>query len=290
MKNKNLLVSFSGGETSAFMAQWIKKHLEKEYENVLYAFANTGLENEETLEFANKCDDYFKLNLIWIETKVNKDAGIGSDYITTNFKKAKRNGEPFEEVIAKYGIPNMSQPHCTRELKQVPLNKLARDFFNGQKYDTAIGIRVDEIDRINENYKDKNLIYPLAQPDMKPTSKQVINLYWKNMPFRLNLKGYQGNCITCWKKGDKKLFQIYNEKPNAFDFMIRMEKEYGLANAKNNTPHTFFRGNRSALDIIAKAKFWNEKIYDDSKNYNYQINMFDEESESCEVFSNCGDK
>ena len=53
--------------------------------------------------------------------------------------------------------------------------------------------------------------------------------------------------------------------------------------------HTFFRGNRSALDIIESAKVWNGNVYDDSKNYNYQIDMF-EENESCEVFSNCGDK
>jgi hypothetical protein len=286
---KNLLVSFSGGETSAFMSQYIKNHLENTYENVLYAFANTGLENEETLIFAKQCDDYFNLNLKYVEAVSNKEKGVGTDYFLTSFENLKRNGEPFESVISKYGISNVSQPHCTRELKQVPLNKLARDFFKGEKYDTAIGIRVDEIDRINDNYKDKRLIYPLADPQMKPTSKQVINLYWKNMPFRLQLKGYQGNCKTCWKKSDKKLFQIYKDNPNAFDFMIRMEKEHSLTNAKQNTPHTFFRGNRSALDIIEGAKLWNGNVYDDSKNYNYQIDMF-EEGESCEVFSNCGDK
>ena len=286
---KNLLVSFSGGETSAFMSQYVKNHLEKSYDNVLYAFANTGLENEETLLFAKQCDDYFNLNLKYVESVANQEKGLGTDYILTSFENLKRNGEPFESIISKYGISNMSQPHCTRELKQVPLNKLARDFFKGQKYDTAIGIRVDEIDRINDNYKDKRLIYPLADPQMKPTSKQVINLYWKNMPFRLQLKGYQGNCKTCWKKSDKKLFQIYKDNPNAFDFMIRMEKEHSLTNAKQNTPHTFFRGNRSALDIIEGAKLWNGNVYDDSKNYNYQIDMF-EEGESCEVFSNCGDK
>lgn len=286
---KNLLVSFSGGETSAFMAQWIKNNLENHYDNVLYAFANTGLENKQTLEFANRCDKHFGLNLKWVEAIANEEKGLGTDYYLTDFKNARRKGEPFESIISKYGISNMSQPHCTRELKQVPLNKLAREFFKGQKYDTAIGIRVDEIDRINDNYKDKRLIYPLADPKMQPTSKQVINLYWRNMPFRLELKGYQGNCVTCWKKSDKKLFQIYKETPNAFDFMTRMEKEHALTNAKQNIPHTFFRGNRSTLDIIESAKLWNGSVYDDSKNYNYQIDMF-QEGESCEVFSNCGDK
>jgi 3'-phosphoadenosine 5'-phosphosulfate sulfotransferase (PAPS reductase)/FAD synthetase len=44
---KNLLVSFSGGETSAFMAQWLNNHYEGlGYENIVFVFANTGLENE----------------------------------------------------------------------------------------------------------------------------------------------------------------------------------------------------------------------------------------------------
>lgn len=62
---------------------------------------------------------------------------------------------------------------------------------------------------------------------MIPTNKPMINFYWKNMPFRLELKGYQGNCKTCWKKSDKKLYQIAKENPNAFDFMKRMEDKYG---------------------------------------------------------------
>ena len=72
---KNLLVSFSGGETSAFMAQWIKKHLEDSYDKVVYVFANTGLENEETLEFVQKCDDYWKLNVQWVECSINPEKG-----------------------------------------------------------------------------------------------------------------------------------------------------------------------------------------------------------------------
>ena len=62
---------------------------------------------------------------------------------------------------------------------------------------------------------------------MKPMTKKMINFYWQNMPFRLKLKGYQGNCVTCYKKSDKKLFQIAKENPKAFDFFDRMEKQYG---------------------------------------------------------------
>jgi 3'-phosphoadenosine 5'-phosphosulfate sulfotransferase (PAPS reductase)/FAD synthetase len=74
MKNKNLLVSFSGGETSAFMSQWIKNNLEyKIYDTVKYVFANTGLENEETLEFVEQVDEYFKLGVEWIEERMTEE-------------------------------------------------------------------------------------------------------------------------------------------------------------------------------------------------------------------------
>ena len=67
---KNLLVSFSGGETSGFMAQWIKNHLDDVYDEIVFVFANTGLENEQTLEFVQKCDEHFKLNVQWVVASV----------------------------------------------------------------------------------------------------------------------------------------------------------------------------------------------------------------------------
>jgi hypothetical protein len=287
---KNLLVSFSGGETSAFMSQWIKKHLQNSYENIIYVFANTGLENEETLQFTKKCDEYWNLNIKWVESNVNFEKGKGTSYFLTNFNNASRKGEPFELIIKKYGIPNQAAPHCTRELKQNPIKAFAKDFFNGEKYDTAIGIRIDEADRINQKSKDMMLIYPLINQNMIPASKQMINFFWKQMPFRLELKGYQGNCITCWKKSDKKLFQIYKDNPKSFDFMRKMEEKYPRIGNEfdkdlNFSNRTFFRNNRSAEDIISQAKNWNGKIKNDSNEYSYQLDLLG--GDSCEVFSEC---
>lgn len=280
---KNLLVSFSGGETSAFMAQWLKKHYkEYGYENILFIFANTGQENEQTLEFVERCDKYFNLNVIWVEAKMQLGR-VGTTYKLTDFKNASRNGEPFEDIISKYGIPNQAFPHCTRELKLAPITKYAKQYFK-EKYDTAIGIRKDEIDRINENYKKNRLIYPLIHSNMIPMNKQMINFYWKNMPFRLELKGYQGNCVTCWKKSDSKLFQIYKENPKAFNFNIEIEKKYGN---KNGQKYTFFRNSRSTEDIIKLANEWNGKIKNDAEDYNIQLDLLN--SDSCDVFSSCGD-
>jgi 3'-phosphoadenosine 5'-phosphosulfate sulfotransferase (PAPS reductase)/FAD synthetase len=295
---KNLLVSFSGGETSAFMAQWIKKHLQNQYDKVVYVFANTGEENEETLLFVKKCDEYWGLNVIWVEASVNHGERIGTKHNVVSFETASRNGQPFEDVIKKYGIPNQAYPHCTRELKLAPINSFAKDFFNGEKYEVAIGIRSDEADRINVKSKEIGLIYPLINSKMIPATKPMINFFWKQMPFRLDLKGYQGNCKTCWKKADKKLYKIAQESPNSFDFMDRMEEKYGnffpdsrkqkfIKEGKDFPKQiTFFRKNRSAKQIIEESKDWNGNVYDDSSRYSFQLDLLG--GDSCEVFSECG--
>jgi len=288
---ENLLVSFSGGETSAFMAQWLKRHYtEFGYKNIVFVFANTGLENEQTLEFVEKCDVKFGLKLNWVEALVWQGERKGTGYTITDYEYAKRKGEPFEAIIQKYGIPNTAFPHCTRELKQAPINSFAKIWFNGEKYHTAIGIRKDEMDRMNAKAKKMGFIYPLISNKMIPMSKPMINFYWRQMPFRLELKGYEGNCTTCWKKSDKKLFQIYKENPKSFEFMDRMEREYpriGFEFEKDeNAPNrVFFRNHRSTVKIIEESKNWNGIIKNDADIYDYQIDLLG--GESCEVFSEC---
>lgn len=284
---ENLLVSFSGGETSAFMAQWLNNHYEEYgYKNIVFVFANTGLENEQTLEFVERCDKHFKLGMQWIEADVKFGERKSSGYYRTDFNNAKRNAEPFESVIIKYGIPNQAFPHCTRELKKNPIRAFGKDWFDGNKYDLALGIRNDEVDRMNPKHKELGIIYPLINRKMIPVTKPMINFYWRTMPFRLELKGYQGNCTTCWKKSDKKLFQIYKENPKAFDFMDRMERTYPIG--RDGDKVVFFRNHRSATDIMCEAETWNGKIKDDSDEYTYQLDLIG--GDSCEVFSECGDE
>jgi hypothetical protein len=280
------------------MAQWLKNHYrEFVYENIVFVFANTGLENEQTLEFTERCDTHFGLKLHWVEALVWQGERKGTGYTITDFEHAKRKGEPFEAIIQKYGIPNQAFPHCTRELKQAPITSFGKEWFNGESYHTAIGIRIDEADRMNAKAKEMGFIYPLISRKMIPASKPMINFYWKSMPFRLQLKGYQGNCATCWKKSDKKLYQIAQENPKAFDFMALMEEKYGNFSPPQRTEKwikegkelpkdiTFFRNNRSAKQILEEAKNWKGIITNDADQYNYQLDLLG--GESCEVYSEC---
>ena len=282
-----LFISFSGGETSGFMAQWCLKHWADKYDEVVCLFANTGQENEETLYFVAKCDQAFGLNVVWVEGEVHHGKRKGNTHRVVDFATASRNGEPFEQTIQKYGIPNQAYPHCTRELKMNPMLSYLRSIgWKTGTYDTVVGIRADEIDRASPDRKKKRLLYPLISD--VPMTKPDINEWWAKQPFRLQLKGYEGNCKWCWKKSFRKHFTLLSEHPDWYDFPERMEKQYPT-NGHNvdGNPRTFFRGNRSVADLrkMAETETW-EPASDDSRTGQLTLKL-DEPgggcSESCEV-------
>lgn len=283
-----LFISFSGGETSAFMAQWLLWNRAEYYDQVVCLFANTGQENEETLRFVERCDEKFSLGVVWIEADVQHKKQVGTKHRMVNYETASRNGEPFREVIKKYGIPNPAYPHCTRELKTSAMTSYLRSIgWERGTYDTAIGIRADEIDRIDAKHRELRYIYPLVS-DVKMT-KPAINDWWRNQSFRLELKGYEGNCKWCWKKSLRKHLTLMSEHPEWYDFPQEMEEKHGLSGYnEDGTRRTFFRGNRSVKDLKALAAQGGFiPAWDDSEVYTDQIDLDLDASygcsESCEV-------
>lgn len=95
----NYLYSVSGGRTSGYMAS-LARELHPS-DNILFIFANTGKEDEETLIFLDKCDKQFNLNLVWVEAAVSPLSGVGTAYKIVDFNTAAREGRPFKDVIEK---------------------------------------------------------------------------------------------------------------------------------------------------------------------------------------------
>lgn len=294
-QHNKLLISFSGGETSAYMTQELFKQFTG-WKDMIVVFANTGEENEQTLEFVNKCDKYFGWNVVWVEAIVNPihRKGITSKVVT--FETASRNGEPFKEVIKKYGIPNISNPNCSRDLKKGAIRHYAKSI-GWKDYQTAIGIRADEIDRVSESDEKEKLYYPLVSFGV---TKPAVNRFWRDMTFRLELKGYEGNCKVCWKKSLRKLMTIAKETPQAFDNFKKWETEFEnfipdsrTHNKDIGTPIRFFRNHLSVDDIFELSKKPFALAKDDSVTFTeiIQFGLFDLPLdlsngciESCEVF------
>lgn len=294
--NRKIVVAFSGGKTSAYMAHKIKESEEFKKDELIFVFANTGREKEATLEFVEKCDKYFGLNCVWLEAVVNPESGKGVRAKIVNFNTASRHGEPFEQVIKKHGIPNKNLPFCTRELKTYVINAYLRDIgWRGKEF-RCIGIRNDEVDRVNPQFKKERILYPLISDF--PTTRLEVNAFWANMPFTLNLKGYEGNCDFCFKKSNRKLLTLAKENQEGLDWWSEMEslyKEFVPDSRKNNPkfkpPIHFFRGNKSAEEIRQESIFFSNLAEDDSFDFpeNFVINginidEIDGCSESCEAF------
>ena len=244
MKRENILVAFSGGRTSGYMSKWLKDNMSHLYD-FTFVYANTGLEHEKTLEFVDKCDKYFDLNLHWVEAIIDPRPNKGTDYTVVNYETACRNNRLFKDMCAVYGLMNKNFIHCTRELKIQPLDKFANDYLGKNNYRKALGIRHDEFRRVRN---DPKIIYPLAT--ITKTTKQEILDWWKNQPFDLEIEEHFGNCVGCYKKSDKKLKMIADEAPEYFDPFIELEEKYRFVKTNTeNLERKIFRHFRTAYEV-----------------------------------------
>lgn len=264
---RRLFISFSGGETSAYMLWLIITFFRDRYDEMVCGFANTSQECEETLVFVKRVAEHFGIKVVWLQAVIHHEDGVGTAHQIVNFETAKRTGEIFEEMIKFYGIPNPSYLHCTRELKaQTMLSYIRSLGWEKGTYHIAQGIRADEAWRVDAKADEKGWVYPLCHWEM--TDKIDVNNFWEDQPFRLELRTHEGNCKTCFKKSDKKLMRLMHEHPERFDFTREMEAKYGTIKVPDGTPRVFYRGNRSTDDLAAQylelfAHGWTPDVFDE---------------------------
>lgn len=285
--NKNIFCSVSAGYSSVLMAlkikEWYPNH------NIIFAMANTSKEREESLDFMDKCDIYYNLNLKWIEAQFHKK-GKGVSYNVVNYNDLKRNGEIFEQGIKKFGIPCKINKWCNRDLKIVPLKKFADSVFGLNNYSIAVGLRADEMDRILNNYKTNNVFYPLLDKGITTSDR---NKFWKNQPIKIKIPAFKGNCSMCFEKSNRKLITSIIEEPNIIDWWAEMIKKYSQISIIGKPAYNtyvengginFYRQNQSIEDLVKLSKQPFSKATDD---YIYENDLFDLEGDcgsGCRVF------
>lgn len=291
--NKPIVISFSGGETSGDMLLrlWDKYNGKRE---IIVLFANTGEEHEATLEYVDNFELFYSIPVIWLEAIVDPIYGNGIKHRVTSFYKTKRRGDtdtPFELLVRKLGIPNRDNHHCTRDLKTRPIEHYLKGI--GLTLDDVhmcVGIRKDEPTRLRST----KLFY---EPAINGITKKDVNERWRNRPFRLKLKGYQGNCRACHKKTLRKLLTIAVESPEDFDFNERMEREHGnyvnperrkIKEAKGELirlPIRFYREGKSVADIKEMAVGFTDFYHDENQEYNEELDAPNGDcTDSCEPF------
>lgn len=277
---KRLLASFSGGRTSAFMTKWLLDNKRDEYD-IRVVFANTGQEDDRTLDFVRKCDEAFGFGTVWIES-VAQEPGKSSGHRVVTFDTADRSGQTFEAMIARYGIPNKLFPHCTRELKQNPIKSYLQSIgWDTGTYASAIGIRTDETRRVSKSAGERGIVYPLV--DMLPSDKQDVNDWWESQPFNLEIQEHEGNCKWCWKKSFAKHFRLISEAPHIYDFPRRMEAIHGRTGAGSamGESRVFFRLATSTDQLFKHAEI-GQVVQIDRRQGNLDLDGGC--SESCELY------
>lgn len=290
-KKPKIVISISGGRTSAMMAYLIKKKLGATHD-IVCIFANTSREKEETLVFLDRVDKLWGLNIVWVEAVVHHGKRKASTHKIVDFIAAKRDGSVFAEVIKKYGIPCKQAPHCTRETKSNPIKSCAKALgFGryGKDYQIAIGYRNDEQKRIKQKkiQKEKHF-YFLNDLGIR---KADVARFWSKMPFDLELKDYEGNCKLCYKKSKRKLLTQVVEHPEDAAWIIEMQNLYGMVcpeKYKGGLPLRFFRERESMEDIIEESKLPFDKAIDKSKDQIGFDMFFDQYLD--EEDSDCGDR
>lgn len=242
-----IVASFSGGRTSGYMTKLLLDKY-RDTHQVIVTFANTGREDPRTLDFVHNCDVHFGFNTVWLEAVVHHGEKKACTHRVVDYASADRDGRVFEQVIQKYGIPNVAFPYCTRELKLNPMKSYLRSLgLDPLQVPTAVGIRMDERRRVSKSEGMAHVMYPLI--DEWPSDKQDVLDWWEDQPFDLGIEEFEGNCKGCFKKSYAKHFQQIDKDPSAYDWHREMEAKYKSFGPQVGD-RVFFRGGRSTEQLF----------------------------------------
>ena len=221
-------ISFSGGRTSAYMLyKVLEAHQMSLPDDAVVCFANTGKEEESTLQFVHDCETNWNVPIVWLEYQ---DAEETKDrWRQVTFETASRNGEPFEALVTKRNyLPNPVARFCTGEMKVLTIERYMKSI-GLPEFETMIGIRADEKRRVAKLRDSK--ITPLVDAGIHQSDVQA---FWKSMPFDLGLKFIDGvttlgNCDLCFLKGPSQVLAIIKDKPERAIWWAAMEEKIGAS-------------------------------------------------------------
>ena len=235
-------ISFSGGRTSAFMLWQVliangERPLDKE---IVVCFANTGKEDEATLQFVLKVAEKWSVPIHFLEYRPD-------GFVEVSFMDASRNGEPFEAIIRKREmLPNPISRFCTVELKIRTMHRFLRAR-GWSEWDQFIGIRADEQRRVakiranpHPEGKHETMVLPLADHGVTLSD---IDDFWTSQDFRLKLptvngKTLAGNCDLCFLKAANQVQTLIAENPSKAVWWAQME-DLATMTAKSKNGQTF---------------------------------------------------
>jgi hypothetical protein len=256
------VISFSGGRTSGYMLWRILQENNGLPEDAIVVFANTGKEEEATLEFIRDCGKNWNVDIHWIEYQYAEKTSDRWKRVT--FETASRNGEPFFELIDQNGSPYLPNPVariCTAKLKIRAIYAYLKHL--GWKHNENmdwVGIRADEQRRAAKIDRERT---PLVVDGI---TKQDVGNFWKEQSFDLGLPNMNGvtmhgNCDLCFLKPTHQIISLIREKPERADWWIAMENHAQSSN-KTYGDGAKFRKDRPSYTELKKFALSHDDMFD----------------------------
>lgn len=211
----------SGGKSS-FMAALVSNPTEED----IFLFDDTGREHPKTYKFIDDFEVHegFKIHRA---TYMREDTGELYGFASYNQHKTY--------------LPNRVKRICTEELKINVTRKYLRSLgitHRSAPFEQFIGYRADEPDRV-KRYKPtwKNAIprFPLYEMGI---NKAMVNEFWANKPYNLEIPSILGNCDLCFLKGKNTIIRILQHFPEMADKWIADEER--IAKKRPDNPSTYF--------------------------------------------------
>lgn len=237
------IINVSGGRTSALMLRRIlDAHGGRLPAGVHVAFANTGRERPETLDFVAEFGVRWRVHVRWLERAPDEPCGFREVDLDT----ASRDGGPFASLIEERSfLPHHGARFCTQELKI----EVARSFMRSCGYEhwtSAVGLRRDEPARVakhrekNADEEDFDSVYPLHAARVR---KADVMAFWRAQDFDLGLRWWESNCDGCFLKSAAILQRTERDAPGSLAWWAEQERRVGA---------TFVKGRRY-LQVIERA-------------------------------------
>jgi hypothetical protein len=196
--------NFSGGRTSAYMVLKYYKAGD------LVIFCDTGREHPKTYKFINDFEAFENIPII----RLQYEGG-------------------FDGLIAKKkATPNHFKRFCTVELKIKTCRRYLRKL-KILKYENFVGFRYDEplrVKRRKQMWKQVIDKFPLYDDKI---DKQMINAYWEQKPYNLEIPSILGNCTLCFMKGKNAIISILSSYPELAEPWIKDEELTGYTYLKD---------------------------------------------------------
>ena len=264
----NLMVTVSGGRSSAMMARHIQTNEKYADFEKVFVFCNTGMERPETIEFLKNIEKYWEMPLVKIEGVYSNDLGTGVRYKIVEWDELDMKAVTFSKMIEHKnkgvfsGLPNQDAPYCSENLKTLPAKKLCDDIFGVNNYKIAIGFRKEDMPkRISwaEIKEQKQKLFPLLTDFYTPISQIDLNKLWEKEDFKLELHGKYGNCELCWKKSESTLLENIRFGTSFIDWFKKEEEKYNTV---------CFRGHKSIEDLVrlSKLPYTHEMVFEEDTN------------------------